>query len=113
MVKEVRSPNSLTKDQYHPQRGISPGSRSSPSNARSDGGHLVRSPGKGGGPASVRRDAVPVVGGESAAPLQQALDRGLKGRPSVIVDHDIAAQADIAALADITPVCVTSGFLVG
>jgi hypothetical protein len=63
-MREVKSPNSLTRDQYHPQRGISPGSRSSPSNAaRSDSGHLVRSPGKGGGPASVRCDAVPVQGG--------------------------------------------------
>jgi hypothetical protein len=78
MVKEVRSPHSLTRDQYHPQRAISPGSRSSPSNA-ADSRHLVRSPGKGGGPASVRRDAVPVVGGESAAPLQQALERGIRG----------------------------------
>jgi hypothetical protein len=79
MVKEVRSPNSLTKDQYHPQRGISPGSRSSPSNARSDG-HLAHTVGKGGhGPASLRRDSTPVVGGESAAPLQQALERGMRG----------------------------------
>jgi hypothetical protein len=64
-IREVRSPNSLTRDQYHPQRGISPGAHSSPSNApRSDSGHLVRSPGKGGGPASVKRDgAVPVQGG--------------------------------------------------
>jgi hypothetical protein len=76
MVKEVRSPHSLTRDRYHPQRAFSPGSRSSSSNA-ADSGHLVISPGKGGGPASVRRDAVsgatrdgvtptarPVVGGQ-------------------------------------------------
>jgi hypothetical protein len=63
MVREVRSPNSLSKGQYHPQRGISHGSRSSPSNA-ADSGNLVRSPGKGGGPASVRRDSTPVVGGQ-------------------------------------------------
>jgi hypothetical protein len=77
MVKEVRSPHSLTRDQYHPQRAVSPGSRSSPSNARSDGGHIAGHVGKGGGLASVRRDAVsgasqdgfapsarPVVGGQ-------------------------------------------------
>jgi hypothetical protein len=73
--EKVRSPWSLTRDQYHPQRGISPG-YSGPSNAKADGGHLVRSPSKGGGPASVRRDAAPVQGGESAAPLEQALNRG-------------------------------------
>ena len=79
MVKEVRSPHSLTRDQYHPQRAISPGSRSNPSNARSDG-HLAHTVGKGGhGPASLRRDSTPVVGGESAAPLQQALERGMRG----------------------------------
>jgi hypothetical protein len=78
MVREVRSPHSLTRDQYHPQRAISPGSRSSPSNARSDG-HLAHTVGKGGhGPASLRRDNTPVVGGESAAPLQQALERGMR-----------------------------------
>jgi hypothetical protein len=60
MVKEVRSPHSLTRDQPHPQRAISPGSRSSPSNA-ADSGHLVRSPGKG---PAVRRDSTPVVGGQ-------------------------------------------------
>jgi hypothetical protein len=79
MVEEVRSPHSLTRDQYHPQRAISPGSRSSPSNARADG-HLARTVGKGGhGPASLHRDSTPVVGGESAAPLQQALERGMRG----------------------------------
>jgi hypothetical protein len=77
-ITENRSPHSLTRDQYHERRGESPGSRSSPSNA-ADSGHLVRSPGKGGGPASVRRDAVPVVGGESAAPLPQALERSMRG----------------------------------
>jgi hypothetical protein len=77
MVKEVRSPWNTTGNE--PMRGYSPGSRSSPSNARSDGGHLVRSPGKGGGPASVsRRDAVPVVGSGSAAELERALDRGMR-----------------------------------
>jgi hypothetical protein len=76
MVREVRSPWNTTGNE--PMRGYSPGSRSSPSNA-AESGHLVRSPGKGGGPASVRRDAVPVVCGESAAPLQQALERGMRG----------------------------------
>jgi hypothetical protein len=79
-MKEVRSPNSLTRDQFQPQRGISPGSRSSPSNARADWGHAAHNIGKGGPrPASARRDAAPVVGGESAAPLEQALDRGMRG----------------------------------
>jgi hypothetical protein len=71
----VRSPWNTTGNE--PLRGYSPGSRSSPSNAaRSDGGHVAGHVGKGGGPASVRRDAVsgatwdgvtptarPVVGG--------------------------------------------------
>jgi hypothetical protein len=53
--REVRSPNSLTKDQYHPLRGISPGSRSSPSKA--EAGHRAGHVGKSGsGPASLRRD---------------------------------------------------------
>jgi pimeloyl-ACP methyl ester carboxylesterase len=65
MVKEVRSPWNSTHDMPNAQRGISPGAYSNPSNSRqrADGGHLVRSPGKGGGPASVRRDSTPVVGG--------------------------------------------------
>jgi hypothetical protein len=74
MVKEVRSPHSLTKDQYHPQRAISPGSRSSPSNA-ADSGHLV-SPGKGGGPASVRRDAVSGVTRDGFAPSARPVQGG-------------------------------------
>jgi hypothetical protein len=78
-ITENRSPHSLTRDQYHERRGESPGSRSSPSNARSDG-HLAHTVGKGGhGPASLRRDSTPVVGGESAAPLKQALERGMTG----------------------------------
>jgi hypothetical protein len=60
-ITTVRSPNTITSDMPHPRRGESPGCRSSPS--RADGGHLVRSPGKGGGPASVRRDSTPVIGG--------------------------------------------------
>jgi hypothetical protein len=79
MVREVKSPNSLERRDFHAQRGISPGAHSSPSNARSDGhiaGHLGKSASQ---PASVRRDAVPVQGGESAAPLEQALDKGMRG----------------------------------
>jgi hypothetical protein len=81
MVKEVRSPSSLERGDFHAQRAISPGSRSSPSNApRSDSGHLARSPGKGGGPASVSRRArcrslVPAPPPE----LERALDRGMRG----------------------------------
>jgi hypothetical protein len=68
-MKEVRSPNSLTRDQFHPQRGISPGSRSSPSNAaRSDSGHRAHLVGKGYGTA--RRDNALVLGG-----WQSPLDR--------------------------------------
>ena len=56
-------------------RRTSPGSRSSPSNARADWGHVAHNLGKGGHrPVSARRDAVPVVGGESAAPLERQLD---------------------------------------
>jgi len=69
-MREVRSPNSLTRDQFHPRRGESPGSRSSPSNAAvSDGGHVAGHIGKSGSqPASATRDGVmptarPVVGG--------------------------------------------------
>lgn len=77
MVREVKSSWSREKGEPHPRLAKSPGSRSSPSNARSDG-HLAHTVGKGGhGPASLRRDSTPVVGGESAAPLQQALERGL------------------------------------
>jgi hypothetical protein len=64
-MREVKSPSSRERGDPHPRLAESPGSRSSPSNApRSDSGHLVRSPGKGGGPASVRRDSTPVVGGQ-------------------------------------------------
>jgi hypothetical protein len=79
MPTETRSPWTLTRDQFHPRRGESPGSQSSPSNARADWGHAAHTLGKSGHqPMSARRDAVPVVGGESAAPLQQALDRGMR-----------------------------------
>ena len=79
-MREVKSSWSLTRDMPHAQRGISPGSRSSPSNARADWGHAAPHVGKSGPqPASARRDAVPVAGGESAAPLQQTLDRGMRG----------------------------------
>ena len=65
MSKEVRSPNSLERNQFHPQRGISPGSRSSPSNARADWGHAAPRIGKSASQlVSARRDgAVPVQGG--------------------------------------------------
>ena len=62
-MREVKSPSSRERGDFHPRLAESPGSRSSPSNA-ADSGHLVRSPGKGGGPASVRRDSTPVVGGQ-------------------------------------------------
>ena len=75
-MREVKSPSSRERGDPHPRLAESPGSRSSPS--RSDSGHLAHTVGKGGhGPASLRRDSTPVVGGESAAPLQQALNRGL------------------------------------
>jgi hypothetical protein len=81
MVKEVRSPHNATRDQYHPQRGISPGAYSSPSNAaRSDGGHLAHNIGKGGSMPAARRDSTPVVGESgNAARLEQALERGMRG----------------------------------
>ena len=76
MVKEVRS--SWSSDGKEPRRGYSPGAYSSPSNgkARADGGHAVRSPGKG--PAVRRPDAVPVVGGEFSARLEQQLDGSMR-----------------------------------
>jgi hypothetical protein len=58
-ITETRSPWSRERGEPHPRLAESPGSRSSPSNARADGGHLVRSPGKGGGPASVSRPDMP------------------------------------------------------
>ena len=61
-MREVKSPSSRERGVFHPRLAESPGSRSSPSNA-ADSGHLVPSPGKGGGPA-VRRDSMPVVGGQ-------------------------------------------------
>jgi hypothetical protein len=77
-ITESRSSWSLDRSDPHTQRGISPGARSSPS--RADGGHIAPHIGKSGSqPASARRDAVPVQGGESAAPLEQALDRGMRG----------------------------------
>jgi hypothetical protein len=79
MVKEVRSPHSLTRDQYHERRAESPGSRSSPS--RADGGHLAHNLGKSASqPASARRDSSPVVGeSSSVARLEQALDQSMRG----------------------------------
>ena len=60
-MREVKSPNSLTRDQFHAQRGISPGAHSNPSNAaRSDSGHIAGHLGKGGfGPVSQKRDSPP------------------------------------------------------
>jgi hypothetical protein len=59
-MREVKSPSSRERGDFHPRLAESPGSRSSPSNA-ADSGHLVRSPGKG---PAVRRDSTPVVGGQ-------------------------------------------------
>jgi len=65
----VRSPWSRARGEPHPRLGET-ASRSNPS--RGDGDHLVRSPGKGMGPASARRDnATPIVGGEHTKPLDE------------------------------------------
>jgi hypothetical protein len=72
MVREVRSPWSLDRDDPHPRRAESPGSRSSPSNAaRADGGHIANNLGKGGHrPVSARRDSgQPVLGSGFQSPL--------------------------------------------
>jgi hypothetical protein len=58
--REVRSPWNTTGNE--PMRGYSPGSRSSPSNARADG-HINPRAGKGWTPVS-RRDNSLVVGAE-------------------------------------------------
>jgi hypothetical protein len=69
MPTEVRSPWSRERGESHPRLAESLGSRSSPSNARADGGHRVHTIGKSGHqPASATRDGVtpkarPVVGG--------------------------------------------------
>jgi hypothetical protein len=66
----VRSPWSLSRDDPHPMRGYSPGSRSSPSRAAD----YV--------PPPSRRDSVkpmPVVGSGGAAELEKAMDRGIRG----------------------------------
>jgi hypothetical protein len=77
----VNSPWNATGNE--PQRGVSPGAYSNPSNPRqrADGGHIAHIIGAGGHkPVSAKRDsAVPVAGGESAANLEQALDRGMRG----------------------------------
>jgi hypothetical protein len=68
MVREVRSPNNTSQD--HPRRAESPGSRSSPSNARADWGHVAHNLGKGGHrPASARRDSNSLVLGGFQSPL--------------------------------------------
>jgi hypothetical protein len=65
MVREVKSSWSREKGEPHPRLGESPGSRSSPSNARSDSGHIAGHVGKSGSqPASAPRDSTPVVGGQ-------------------------------------------------
>jgi hypothetical protein len=67
-MREVKSPHSRERSDPHPRLAESPGSRSSPSNARSDGSHIAGHVGKGGSqPASATRDAPtarPVVGGQ-------------------------------------------------
>jgi hypothetical protein len=62
-MREVISPNNTPPD--HPRRAESPGSRSSPSNARADGQHRVHTVGKGGHMPAARRDNSnePVQGG--------------------------------------------------
>jgi hypothetical protein len=68
-MKEVRSTWSRERGEAHPRLAESPGSRSSPSNARADWGHAAPHIGKSGlQPASATRDGVtptarPVVGG--------------------------------------------------
>jgi hypothetical protein len=91
----VRSPWNTTGTE--PMRGHSPGAYSNPGNqrARADSGHLVRSPGKGGGPASVsRRDnatsaATPVQGASYRDPTDPGTDmadcRHHVARPVVVL----------------------------
>ena len=68
-MKEVRSTWSRERGEPHPRLAESPGSRSSPSNARADWGHAAPHIGRSGSqPASATRDGVtstarPVVGG--------------------------------------------------
>jgi hypothetical protein len=69
MVKEVSQPQQPDRDQYHPRRAESPGSRSSPSNAaRADGelgaGHVGKS-GSGHASTSRRDNATPLQGGRT------------------------------------------------
>ena len=66
MVKEVRG--AFNSDGNEARRGYSPGAYSSPSNgkARADGGHAVRSPGKG---PAVRRPDNSIVLGSYQSPL--------------------------------------------
>ena len=60
MPTESPSPWTLTRDMPHAQRGITPGARSSPCNARADGGRIARHLGRGGfGPVSQKRDSPP------------------------------------------------------
>ena len=50
-MREVRSPNSLERDQPRPQRCASPGAYSNPSNPRQradSGHHILNHVGKGG-----------------------------------------------------------------
>ena len=77
--REARSPNSLSRDQFHPRRAYSSGSRNSPSNApRADWGHVAHNLGKGGHrPVSARHDATPVVGTGGSAELERQLDRSI------------------------------------
>jgi hypothetical protein len=64
-ITETRSPWSLDRSDPHAQRGVSPGSRSSPSNpSRADGAHIAGHVGKAASsPVSLkRRDNAPIVG---------------------------------------------------
>jgi hypothetical protein len=76
-MREVKSPSSRERGDFHPRLAESPGSRSSPSNApRSDSGHIAGHVGKGEGPASVRRDAVSGAARDSLTPTAKPVVGG-------------------------------------
>jgi hypothetical protein len=63
-MREVKSSWSRERGEAHPRLAESPGSRSSPSNARADG-HIARHVGKGSaGLASISRGGTPVQRGQ-------------------------------------------------